>query len=373
MADKRDYYDVLGVPKGASDDEIKKAYRKLAKQYHPDANPDNKEAEDKFKEASEAYEVLSDSTKRSSYDQFGHSAFNGGQGGGYGGFEGGFSDMSDIFESFFGGGFGGSRRSKNGPKRGNDVNINIQITFEEAIFGVTKDINVSADEQCDTCKGTGSKPGSTAESCKTCNGTGQERIQMQTLFGSTTTVRSCQTCGGTGKIIKEPCQTCKGTAKVRKNKTISVNIPKGIDNGQTIRLSGKGEAGERGGGYGDLLVTIYVKPSEHYTRKGTTLYVNVPISFTMACFGGEITIPTLYGNEKYQVKPGTQPNTVAILKSKGAPSIKNSKIIGDLQATLQVIVPTNLTEKQKDALMQYQAEMGEEPSNTKKGIFGKRK
>lgn len=372
MADKRDYYDVLGVSKGASNDEIKKAYRKLAKQYHPDANPDNKEAEAKFKEASEAYEVLSDSTKRGSYDQFGHAAFEGGAGGGYQ-YQGGFSDFSDIFEGIFGGDmFGGGGRRRNGPRRGADVNISVQIEFEEAVFGTTKDINITAKDTCDTCSGTGAKPGTHPETCKICNGTGQERVQVQSFFGATTTIRTCNTCNGSGKTVKDPCTTCSGTGSVRKTKTLEVNIPKGIDNGQALRLSGKGEAGENGGGFGDLLVTVYVKPSQHYTRQGTTLFVNVPISFTTATLGGEIKIPTLYGVESYTVKAGTATQTVVTLKNKGVPSLRKSTNIGELQVTLQVIVPTDLTSKQKELLEQFQAEMGEQATH-KKGLFGKRK
>ncbi len=373
MADKRDYYEVLGVQKGASADEIKKAYRNLAKKYHPDANPDNKEAEDKFKEASEAYEVLSDDKKRGTYDQFGHAAFNGGGGGGYS-YEGGFSDFSDIFADLFGGGdiFGGRSR-RNGPRRGADININISIEFEEAVFGTTKDIAITAKDTCDTCKGSGAKVGTHAETCKTCGGSGQERVQVQSFFGATTTVRTCSSCNGSGKTIKEKCPTCSGTGSVRKSKTLEVNIPKGIDHGQTIRISGKGESGENGGGFGDLLVTISVKPSAHYTRKGTTLYVNVPVSFTTMTLGGEVKIPTLYGMESYTIKPGTQTQTVVTIKSKGVPSVRNPKIVGDLQATLQVIVPTDLTDRQKELLNEFQSETGEKSTSTKKGLFGKNK
>lgn len=374
MAEKRDYYDVLGVQKNASDDEIKKSYRKLAKKYHPDANPDDPTAEEKFKEVSEAYEVLSDSEKRGTYDQFGHSAFDG-SGGGYGGY-GGFSgaDMSDIFESFFGGDIFGGGRRRNGPQRGADVNVNAQITFEEAIFGTTKDVNITSKENCDTCNGTGSRVGGTPpESCKKCNGSGQERVQTQTIFGANTTIRTCSSCKGSGKVIKDPCPTCKGAGKVNKNKTLQVNIPKGIDDGQTIRLSGKGEPGERNGGYGDLLVTIRIQSSPIYTRKGTTLYETVQISFTVAAFGGEISIPTPYGEEKYFVKEGTQPGAIILLKGKGVPSLRNPKMIGDLQVTLKVNVPTDLTAEQREALKNYRLSMGEEHVEHKKGIFGKRK
>lgn len=368
---KRDYYDVLGVQKGASDDELKKAYRKLAKQYHPDANPDNKEAEDKFKEASEAYEVLSDSSKRSTYDQFGHSAFENGAGGGGYSYNGGFSDMSDIFESFFGGDIFGSGRRRNGPARGADVGVNIEITFEEAIFGVKKDITVRAAEQCHTCGGSGAKKGTSAESCRKCNGSGQERVQMQTLFGATTTVRTCSVCGGSGKIIKDPCETCSGSGTVRKNKTLEITIPQGIDSGQSIRLAGKGEPGERGGGYGDLLVTVYVKEHKHFKRKGTNLFMDIPITFVQATLGAEITIPTMYGNEKYTIKPGTATGTEVRMRGKGVPSIRNKNVIGDLIITLNITVPKNLTDKQKDLLRQFADEMGDDYKDHKKGFFDK--
>ena len=347
MADKRDYYDVLGVSKGANEDEIKKAYRKLAKKYHPDANPGDKTAEEKFKEVNEAYEVLSDTQKRAQYDQFGHAAFEqGGMGGGAGGFYGGADfDMSDIFSMF---GFGGgSAARRNGPMRGRDVNITIQISVEEAVFGCKKDIQVNVTDTCDTCHGTGAKPGTHAETCRKCNGTGQERVVQQSIFGTMQTTRTCSACHGTGKTIKDPCPTCRGTGFVKKTKKYESTIPKGIDHGQTIRLSGKGEAGINGGSYGDLLVTVYVKPHTYFVRKGMDIYSDKTISFTEAILGGEITINTIYGEEKYTVKPGTQPNTVITLKNCGVPSLRNEKIKGNQIVTLKVSIPTNLTEKQK--------------------------
>lgn len=376
MADKRDYYETLGVQKNATEDDLKKAYRKLAKQYHPDANPGNQEAEAKFKELSEAYAVLSDPQKRSSYDQFGHQAFDG-SGGGGGGFYSNF-DMGDIFESFFGGDigdiFGGGR--KRGPRRGADLQTNLQIDFEEAIFGVEKDMNINANESCTTCKGTGAKPGTTAESCRQCGGTGQERVQQQTVFGTMTSVRTCSVCRGDGKIIKDPCQTCRGTGTVRSNKTLKVSIPKGIDNGQTIRLAGKGEPGERNAAPGDLLITIYVRPHKYFTRKENNLYLDVPITFVQAALGDEISIPTLesvnkQGEEKYSIRPGTQTGTVVTLKGKGAPNVRNNRIIGDLYVTLKVTVPTQLNDRQKHALKAFAEEMGEEYKDGKKGFFEK--
>ena len=355
LATKRDYYEVLGVSKGASDDEIKKAYRKMAKKYHPDTNHGNKEAEEKFKEVSEAYEVLSDSTKRAQYDQFGHAAFEQGMGGGGGFYSSGFDfdmgDIGDIFGSMFGFGGGSSRRS--GPRRGSDVNVNIQIAFEDAIFGTTKEISVSIYDECDTCHGTGAKPGTHAETCSKCNGTGQERFVQQSMFGAVTSVRTCSACHGTGKQIKEPCPTCKSAGKVRKNKKFEVNIPKGIDNGQTIRLAGKGEVGERGGAYGDLLVTVYIEPNRVFVRKGTNLYCDVPIDLVQAALGGEITIKTVDGEQKYTVKPGTQPETVITLRGAGVPNLRNPKVRGDLIVTLKVRIPTSLTERQKQLLQDF--------------------
>lgn len=355
LATKKDYYEVLGISKGANDDEIKKAYRKMAKKFHPDTNPGNKEAEDKFKEVSEAYEVLSDSQKKAQYDQFGHAAFEQGMGGGGfyggGGFDFDMGDIGDIFGSMFG--FGGGSARQNGPKRGSDVNVNIQIAFEEAIFGTTKEISVTIYDECDTCHGTGAKPGTHAETCKKCNGTGQERFVQQSMFGAVTSVRTCSSCHGTGKQIKEPCSTCRGAGKVRKTKKFEVNIPKGIDNGQTIRLAGKGEVGERGGSYGDLLVTVYIEPNRTFIRKGTNIYCDVPIDFVQAALGGEIIIKTVDGEQKYTIKPGTQPETIVTLRGVGVPNLRNPKIRGDQIVTLKVKIPTSLTEKQKEALRNF--------------------
>lgn len=356
LAEKRDYYEVLGVSKNATEAELKKAYRKMAVKYHPDQNPGDKEAEAKFKEVNEAYEVLSDSQKRAQYDQFGHAAFE--QGGmGSGGFYGqGFDmgDLGDIFSSMFGfgGGFGGGGR-KSGPRRGKDINVNIQLTFEEAVFGCKKEISVAMYDECETCHGTGAKEGTHAESCPKCNGTGQERFVQQSMFGAVTSVRTCSQCHGTGKIIKEPCGTCRGTGRVRKTKKYEVNVPKGIDNGQTIRLSGKGEIGENGGGYGDLLVTVYVQPNRVFVRKGYDIYCDVPITFVQAALGAEITIKTIDGEQKYTVKPGTQPDTVVTLRGVGVPNLRNPKVRGNQIVTLKVKIPTDMSERQKELLRQF--------------------
>ncbi len=376
MADNKDFYEVLGVNKGAGDDELKKAYRSLAKKYHPDANPGNAEAEQKFKEASHAYEILSDPQKRAKYDQFGHQAFEGGGGGaGYGSAD---FDMGDIFSSIFGDGmfsdvFGGGGRRRQGPQRGADVRTSMQITFEEAVFGTTKEVQMPLTEQCDTCHGTGSKPGTTAESCKQCGGTGEERVTQQTLLGMMTSVRTCSSCHGTGKIIKNPCTTCSGKGKVRKNIKFEVNIPKGIDNGQAIRISGRGEPGEKGGPQGDLLITINIQPHKFFIRKGYDVYCEFPISFVQAALGDEITIPTLDGEEKFTLKAGTQTGTVATLRGKGVYNLKNNRLRGDQYITFKIVVPTELTDRQKELLRSFANEMGDDLAEHKKGFFNKMK
>lgn len=353
MADKKDYYETLGVDKSASEAELKKAYRKMAVKYHPDQNPNDTTAEAKFKEVNEAYEVLSDGQKRTQYDQYGHAAFEQGGGAGYGGGFGGFDvDLNDIFGSMFGFGGGGGGR-KNGPRRGSDLGVSIQIAFEEAIFGCTKDISVSTLDNCDTCAGTGAKPGTHAESCQKCNGTGQERVIQQSMFGAMQSVRTCSSCRGTGKSIKDPCSSCRGSGKVKRTKTHSVNIPKGIDNGQAIRLSGKGEIGDNGGGYGDLIVTVYAQTNPVFTRKGVDIYCDIPITFVQATLGGEIIIKTIDGEEKYTIKSGTQPETVATFRGVGVPNLRNPKVRGNQIVTFKVQIPTSLTKKQKELLSQF--------------------
>jgi molecular chaperone DnaJ len=356
LAEKRDYYEVLGVQKGASDDEIKKAFRRQSKKYHPDLNPGNKEAEEKFKEVNEAYQVLSDADKKSRYDRFGHAGVdpNYGAGGAGGGFNGAGFDFSDIFGDIFGGGFngfgGGSRR--NGPRRGNDVRQVVDVTFEEAAFGCKKEINLTKQEKCDTCGGTGAKPGTTAETCSHCNGTGQIQTQQRTILGYMTNVTTCPHCKGEGKIIKEPCRDCRGTGKVRKAKTIEINIPAGIDNGQTMQLTGQGEAGERGGPNGDLLITIRVRPHEIFKRENNDVFITMPISFVQAALGATLTVPTLDGAVEYDIPEGTQTGTRFRLKGKGIPYIR-SKNRGDQYVTVNVEVPKNLTAKQKEILKEF--------------------
>ena len=376
MSTKKDYYDLLGVNKNASDEELKKAYRKMAKKYHPDANLNNPEAEAKFKEVSEAYDILGDKQKRSTYDQFGHAAFEGqGGGGGASGYH--YSgDMSDIFE-FFSGGFGdffggGGRRSA-GPKKGASIQTHITITFEEAYFGVKKDLSVPMMEPCDTCKGSGAAPGTHPESCRNCSGSGQERVEQQTMFGTRAVIRTCSHCRGNGKIIRTPCKTCSGSGNVRKTKTFEINIPRGIDSGQSIRLGGKGEPGERGGPNGDLLVTVSITSHDYFQRKGGNIHLEMPITFVQATLGAEIAIPTMDGSEKYNLKPGTQSGTSTIIRGKGFPSVKNNKIFGDMVVILKVMVPTNLTERQKELLREFAEEGKEDIKEGKKGFFSKMK
>ncbi len=355
MADKRDYYEVLGVSKGASDDELKKAFRKEAKKYHPDLHPGDKEAEAKFKEINEAYEVLSNPEKRQRYDQFGHAGVdpNYGAGGG-GGFNGGFNDFGDIFSDIFGGGFGfGGGGRRNGPKRGNDVRQVVNVSFEEAAFGCKKKINVTKMESCHTCGGTGAKAGTQPETCQHCHGTGQIQTQQRTILGYMTNVTTCPNCHGTGKIIKEPCRDCRGTGKVRTSKTIEINIPAGIDDGQTMQLSGQGEPGERGGPHGDLLITVKVRPHDIFKRRDNDIFLDMPISFVQAALGATLKVPTLDGLVEYDIPEGTQSGTRFRLRGKGIPFIRG-KGRGDQYVTVTVEVPKNLTSKQKELLKEFE-------------------
>ena len=364
---KRDYYEVLGVSKGASDDEIKKAYRKLAKKYHPDLNPGDKTAEANFKEVNEAYEVLSDKDKRSRYDQFGHAGvdpnFNPG-GGGFGGF-GGFTDMGDIdlgdlFGSFFGGGFGGGGGSsrRNAPQKGETIRAGVTITFEEAAFGCEKEVTVNRTEACDVCKGTGCAPGTTAEVCPDCHGSGTVRIQRGGGGFSFSTTTTCPKCRGTGKIIHQPCKTCGGAGSVRRQKKLAVTIPAGIDNGQAVSLRGQGGAGRNGGPAGDLLIGVTVKPHPIFRREGTSVYMDQPVSFVQAALGAELEIPTIDGNVKYDMPEGTQTGTTFRLRGKGIPGL-GGRGRGDQYVTVKVQVPTGLNKEQKEALRAFAASMGE--------------
>ena len=375
MAEKRDYYEGLGVPKDADDAAIKKAYRQLAKKYHPDINPGDKEAEAKFKEASEAYAVLSDADKRRQYDQFGHAAFDG-SGGGTGGFDfGNMGDIfgSDIFGDIFGDLFGGSssrRRNNNGPMRGSDVRTNVRITFAESVTGTSKKLDIVLKETCNTCHGTGAKPGTSPENCSKCGGKGQVVYTQQSLFGMVRNVQPCPDCKGTGKIVKEKCPDCYGSGYVSVKKTIEVTIPAGIDDGQCVRIQGKGEPGINGGPRGDLLVAVMISPDPEFRRDGYNIMSNVRISYPKAVLGGEIKVRTVDGEVIYEVKPGTASGTNVRLKGKGMPTVRNKEVRGDHYITLIVDVPSKLTAEQKEALVNYEKLLtGEDVPHKKKGFF----
>lgn len=375
---KRDYYEVLGVPKNADDAALKKAYRVLAKKYHPDANPGDKEAEAKFKEASEAYGVLSDPEKRRQYDQFGHAAFEGGAGGagGFGGFDFSGADMGDIFGDIFGDLFGGGRTSRqrsNGPMRGANLRTGIRITFEEAIFGCQKEIELNLKDECPKCHGTGAKPGTSPTTCPKCNGKGKIVYTQQSFFGQVQNVQTCPDCNGSGKIIKEKCPDCYGSGYISSRKKIPVPIPAGIDNGQSVRIPGKGEPGVNGGERGDLLVEVTVSQHPIFKRQETSIFSTVPITFAKAALGGPIHIKTVDGEVEYEVKPGTQTDTKIRLRGKGVPSLRNKNIRGDHYVTLVVTVPEKLNDEQKEALRRFDDAMNgiTPPENGKKkrGLF----
>ena len=371
MASKRDYYEVLGVDKSASDADIKKAYRKVAKKYHPDTNPGNAEAEEKFKEAAEAYEVLSDAEKREKYDQFGHAAFDqtagGYGGGGFGGFDGfdfggGFGGFGDIFGDFFGGG-GSSRR--NGPMQGANLKTTVRITFEESVFGTEKELDLTLKEECETCHGTGAKPGTSPITCPKCNGSGQVVYTQQSMFGMVRNVQECPECHGTGQIIKEKCSDCSGSGYVKRRKKIRVTIPAGIDNGQSVRIRGKGEPGTNGGPRGDLLVSVVVSRHPKFQRRDYDIISTEEISFTQAALGATIKIDTIDGPMEYDIKPGTQTDTRVRLSKKGIPTIRNKNVRGDHYVTFVVKVPEKLNDAQRKALRAFQEAMGEvEPAKT---------
>ena len=375
---KRDYYETLGVSKNVGDEDLKRAYRRMAKKWHPDENPGNKEeAEAKFKEVGEAYAVLSDANKRAAYDQYGHQAFDGSMGGA--GYQGSMDfDFQDIFSGVFGDFFGGGGgRRPSGPRQGPDVQVTVQISFEDAVFGSEKELQLGINDKCGTCNGSGAKPGTFPENCKHCGGSGQERVLQQTFLGRMTSVRTCSVCRGEGKVVRDPCGTCSGRGKVKVNKKIMVVIPKGIDNGQSIRIPGKGEPGEKGGPNGDLRVLVYVKQDNRFVRDGMTLKAEKHISFAQAAMGDSLTIPTVYGDEKYELKAGTQPGTVITLKGKGMANVHNPRNVGDLEVTIIVHVPTKLTSRQEELLRQFAQESGDLPAqpNVREsgGLFKKKK
>ena len=374
---KRDYYEVLGVSRGASEDEIKKAYKKMARKYHPDLNPGDKTAEEKFKEVNEANEVLSNPEKKAKYDQFGFAGvdpnYGAGQGGygGAGGFD--FGDLGDIFGSFFGGGFGGGRRTNpNAPQRGESIRMSLAISFEEAAFGCEKSITIDRSEQCPTCKGKGCAPGTTPEVCTQCHGTGTVTQAQRTPFGMMQSQTVCPKCRGKGQIIHQPCPDCRGAGAVRKRRTIQVNIPAGIDNGQTISLRGQGHSGKNGGPAGDLLITVMVRPHEIFRRDGTAVFCEAPITFTQAVLGGTLEMPTIDGKVKYDIPEGTQTGTVFRLRGKGIP-VLNGRGRGDQYVTVNIETPRNLNREQKEALKKFSESLGEGNYEKHKNFFGKKK
>lgn len=374
MAEKRDYYEVLGVSKTASDDEIKKAYRKVAKKYHPDLNPGDKTAEEKFKEANEAYEVLSDSQKKARYDQFGHAGVDpngfGGAGGGFGGF-GGFGgdmdfDLGDILGSMFGGGFGGGfggrRANPNAPRRGSDIQTRVTISFEEAAKGCQRKVDVAKVVTCDSCSGSGAAAGTHAETCKQCNGSGQVTVQQRTAFGMMSTVKTCPSCNGKGKVIPNPCQKCRGTGFMKKNETVEINIPAGIDDGQSMQVSGGGNKGTNGGPSGNLIIRVSVRPHPFFSRDGYDVWLDQTVTFAQAALGDTLYIPTLDGKVKFELPSGTQPGEVFRLRSRGIQKI-NQKAKGDQFVKIVVDVPKNLNSTQKELLRKFNDSLPDKPKN----------
>ncbi len=372
---KRDYYEVLGINKGASEDEIKKAYKKLARKYHPDMNPGDKEAEEKFKEINEANEILSDPTKKARYDQFGfagvdpnYGAGGPGWGDGAAGFD--FGDLGDIFGSFFGGGFGGAQQRRNGPQRGESIRMSVSISFTEAAFGCEKEVTLDRSENCPTCHGSGCAEGTTPEVCSECRGSGTVQVRRQTPMGVFATTTTCPKCGGQGKIIHQPCTECRGSGRAHKRRTVKVSIPAGIDNGQTISLRGQGHAGKNGGSSGDLLITVMIKPHELFHREGTSVFCEAPITFTQAVLGAELEIPTIDGKVKYAIPEGTQTGTVFRLRGKGIP-VLNGRGRGDQYVTVIIETPRNLNREQKDALRKFSETLGEGNYEQQKSFFKK--
>lgn len=381
MSSKRDYYEVLGINKNASDDEIKKAYRKKAKEYHPDINPDNKDAAEKFKEVNEAYEILSDSQKKAAYDNFGHAgvdpSYGGGRGysgatsDGFGGFSG-FNDIGDIFENIFNGfsgGFSSTRsRNANSPTKGDNILINISVSFIEAALGCKKNISFKRKERCVSCSGTGAKKGTSPMTCPTCHGTGQIRIEQRTPFGSIATSKICHTCGGKGKVVKDPCQECHGMGKIVKNVKMDIDVPAGIDDGQTFVLRDQGDSGNNGGPNGDLGIKVKVMKHEIFKRDGYDVYCELPLTFTQAVFGDEVIVPTIDGKVKYNISEGTQPGTTFRLRNKGIPYV-NGKGRGDQYVKVNIEVPKNLNSKQKELLRAFEETLNSDKNYVKRKSF----
>lgn len=374
MADKRDLYEVLGLQKGATEDEIKKAYRQLAKKYHPDLNPGDKDAEAHFKEVGEAYAILSDPQKRARYDQYGHAGVDpnfGAGGAGYGNVNVDFGDLGDIFSSIFGGGFGGgTHRQSNGPRRGSDASASLFLSFDEAAKGCKKKVSVQKICTCDDCRGTGAKAGTSPKTCPDCGGSGQVTRQQRTPFGVMQTQSACPRCQGRGKIVETPCPTCGGQGRVRKTEQVGINVPAGIDDGQVISIPGKGNAGTNGGPAGDLQVEISVRPHPLFERDGFNIWYELPLTYAQATLGAEVDIPTLDGKMSYTVKEGTQPGDVLRIKGKGIPYL-NGRGSGDLMLKVTVEVPQRLTGEQKELLRAFEASMGEKNYQKRKSFFDK--
>lgn len=376
MADKRDYYEVLGVEKGASEDEIKRAYRKLAKKYHPDLNPGDAQAEKNFKEVNEAYGILSDSEKRQKYDNFGHAgvdpSYGGGPGGGYGYSSVDFGDIGDIFGSFFGGGGFGGQRRRSSAVPGDDVITRLTLTFEEAVFGCTKKVNIVRSETCSDCSGSGAAKGTSPETCPNCHGSGRVKSVSQTVFGAISTERTCPNCNGSGKIIKEACKSCGGNGRVRRERTISVNIPAGINNGQTVSLRGEGDHGVKGGSNGNLNIQISVKPHPIFVRRENHIYCDVYITFVQACLGATIEIPTIDGTKEiYKVPEGTQSHTQVTFRGKGVPYLNSAKSRGNMYVNLIVEIPKHLSPKQKEMLQEFDGMTTPKAYEKNKGFWSK--
>lgn len=376
MAEKRDYYEVLGISKSASDDEIKGAYRKMAKKYHPDLHPDDKESEEKFKEASEAYEILSNKEKKSRYDQFGHAGVDPSYGAGGGAYGGGFGgvDLGDIFGDLFGGGFGGfgggtrTRQNTNAPRKGADIRVSLVLSFMEAVHGCTKTVSVNRQDMCSECGGTGAAKGTSPETCPDCHGSGNVTVQQRTPFGVMQSSRPCQRCQGKGKIIKTPCTKCHGTGKVGTVKRVEVSVPAGIDDDQSMRLSGLGDAGSNGGPSGDLIVIVTVRPDAMFERDRFDVHVNVPITYSQAVLGADITVPTIDGKVEYNVPEGTQSGTVFRLRSKGIQYV-NGRGRGDQYVKVDVEIPKKLTKTQRDALKGFEDSLKDDNYEKRKGFF----